>query len=181
MMEALKSRMKRESFFAAFFLLSVFNRLINEYVYHKGYDLLYEMISGLVEKTKMVSGVKALVEDIILYALYLANGDSELANRVLDDMRIDVWDLSPQTAAETAAIREGMMASLPKIGRMLAVIWLVDDNTKEIRKPKAFMKRLGSCLVEFSVDVIMLTDGQIMHDPEYDFDYDLRLFEKSLD
>lgn len=65
--------------------------------------------------------------------------------------------------------------------RMLAVIWLVDDNTKKIRKPKAFMKRLGSCLVEFSVDVIMLTDGQIMHDPEYDFDYDLRLFEKSLD
>jgi hypothetical protein len=54
-------------------------------------------------------------------------------------------------------------------------------DSMKAKKPKAFMKRLGSCLVEFSVDVIMLTDGQIMHDPEYDFDYDLRLFEKSLD
>lgn len=181
MIKTLLYSLKDGEMWVGYFLIRIFLKLIDEFDYRKDYATLQNEIYELAEMTGVVPDIQALFGDILMYAMKVSKGyDPESAE--LFDASVDglFWH-APQTHIDIAVMRERMETYLPAIGRMLAVLWLADDYKKTIRNDKDFYTDLAGYLTELSADVSAVVDGRIMLDPEYDFDFDLRLFEAKMD
>lgn len=181
MTKTLLDTLKDGEMWVGYFLLRIFSKLIDEFDHRKDYATLQNKICDLAEKPEIMYEIQALLCDILIYAMEQANGDSPELDEIFDSSVDDLLELARQTDIDIASTRERMETYLPAIGRMLAVLWLADDYKKTIRNDKDFYTDLAGYLTELSADVSAVVDGRIMLDPEYDFDFDLRLFEAKMD
>ena len=144
-------------------LFVVFFSLIEEYDYRKDGDTLRREIAELLYCSGLAVPLKDLICEIILYAKYFAQSprrkDSE---EDIEELKAIAWELYTGDEAYLCPELWQMPAYLPKIGKMLAIMWMNESGLLEIRNPKRFFSKLLALVTEMSYDIYTKLNGFVI-------------------